>query len=224
MAAAIGSRAEHPRPLFTTDAPRCTGIKEVGQAVGLSAKTAEAVDITLQAVQTATGQPLQPLDVLSSHMQTAVSGGDPLTVALPPPADTTAEQARTTLMEMDPPAQRLAESTTVLTTEMLGASGGGGSSVMVADGATGGKMVTIPSRTHILIEDDVKNSTPLKVLNVGPRADVVVAAKGHPPQSTTVALAPNAVVKFKVTPPPPPGAMPTAAERARSATTRAPGS
>lgn len=178
-----------------------SGLKEVGQAAGLSAKTAEVVDLTIQAVQTATGQPLQPLDLLSSQMQAVVNGGDTKEVTLPPAGTTTAEQARATLSQADPPAQKLGEATAVLTRDMLAGSGGGGDLIKTRDAPDGGKVVSVPGRTHILTTDDVKNSTTLSVLNVG-RADVVVAAKGHRPQTIpNVALVKGAVIKYRVEPP-----------------------
>jgi hypothetical protein len=176
------------------------GIKEIGQAAGLTAKAAEVVDITISAVQTATGEPLQPLDMLSSHLQASVNGGDPTETTLPPAGTTTPEQAKAILAEADPPAEKVGQATAVLTGEMLTKTGGAGDTVRIRTTPEGGSVVTAPARTHIVTVENVTNNTTVSVINAG-RADVVIAAKGHRPQTTSnVTIAMGTVVKYRVDP------------------------
>jgi hypothetical protein len=171
-----------------------SGIKELGQAAGLGTKAAEVVDLTVTAVQTGTGTPLAPLDMLSSHMQTAVSGGDPLQVPLPAAGMTTTQQAVDTATQADPPAGKLGAATTVLTQEIAKQTG---TMMNGTDTADGGKMVTVPGRMHVITTENAQNTTKLQALNVG-RATVVITARGHRTQTSEVTLAPSTTVKYLV--------------------------
>jgi hypothetical protein len=159
------------------------GYSQVAQALGASAKTAAVVDFTISAVGTTTDTPLQPLEILASHLEGTVASQAKSTVVVPAvPAGMTADAADKVLASSEPTLADFASAIDAKIRSVIDSLSSVLGAVAKGDGTL---VVEAPDQVHQVLVDDAKNVQTVQVRDLGP-AKVVVATDCYGAQLFTV--------------------------------------
>lgn len=152
------------------------GMDKLAKAAGLSSEGAAVVDMVL------TVSEKQPLDLLGSHVETAITSKSKETTTVDPPKETkTPSQAISTLKdavskgapkqeEVEDAADSLGQKMAEDNADTLGTS----------DGVDGSKRVGIPEKVHLQDAGEVKNEESIEVPDIG-ESDVLVKSEDTAP-------------------------------------------
>lgn len=190
----LGETAVTSTVAVATSATGGQGMTQAFKAAGLSSKAAAVADLTVSAVSTATGESLQPLDVLTESLTVTAVSEDKQTVEVPEPEkEMTVKQA---IKKLENPENNEKQLETAAKTIVRDAAKR--TQTASEEKPDGSIDVEIPAKIHRTVVEDIKNETTFKIPDIG-ISDIVITAKDHIPQVfTEIDLSTSPSIKFQV--------------------------
>lgn len=175
----LGKTAVTTTVSLSTTATGGQGYSQALETVGVAKNTAAVVDFGISAVSTATETPLQPLDIMASHVDVAAASKSTKTVTVPAPVvSMTVADAKAALQS---PQSSTTDIDVAADTVAMAAINQNAMALAPMTNADGSVTVSVSNQVHLAEVNNPTNHTTIKLPDMGP-ADVLIIAEGHTPQ------------------------------------------
>jgi hypothetical protein len=162
------------------------GYSKLAQAAGATETTGEMIDLGISAIQTATGKPLQPLDVFADKCLVVTAKKDKKDLQIPPPTQSmTKENAAQVISDVSTgknldtiTTDDIKSATSVLSQDLVNSQS---KELQPKSNTDGSVTVQVPGQIYITEIDKPKNGDKIQVPNMG-KSDVIIIAEGKVPQ------------------------------------------